>query len=321
MKHSLNITLILVALFLMAQLVGLITINKHIQAVKAATGEIVIEHPDTAIGESPKVENKSVSFIYIMIGVLAGTLLLLLLAKFKFGSVWKYWFLLSIILTMAVSFGVYINFKIAFLLAIALGLWKIYRPNAYVHNFTELFIYTGVVIVFLPILNLTSVFILLVLISLYDMYAVWKSKHMVKLAEFQAESHIFAGLFLPYSKNLGKKDVMVDRIKRASANEGAGMTAKDREKLVVRKKMKNAVLGGGDIAFPLLFSGAVMEYLITAKSIAKPAALGFTGIISLCAAAALLALLLKAKEDRFYPAMPFITAGCFIGFGIIWLLV
>jgi hypothetical protein len=43
-------------------------------------------------------------------------------------------------------------------------------------------------------------------------------------------------------------------------------------------------------------------------------------IVSVCAAAALLTLLLKAQKDKFYPAMPFITAGCFGGYAIIALI-
>jgi presenilin-like A22 family membrane protease len=35
------------------------------------------------------------------------------------------------------------------------------------------------------------------------MYAVWKSKHMVSLANFTAESKVFAGLLVPYDKSSG----------------------------------------------------------------------------------------------------------------------
>jgi hypothetical protein len=35
---------------------------------------------------------------------------------------------------------------------------------------------------------------------------------------------------------------------------------------------------------------------------------------------ALLLLFVKAGKDKFYPAMPFISAGCFAGLGIVWAL-
>ncbi len=45
--------------------------------------------------------------------------------------------------------------------------------------------YTGIAILFVPILNVFWMIILLIVISIYDAYAVWKSKHMVKMANFQ----------------------------------------------------------------------------------------------------------------------------------------
>jgi len=44
-------------------------------------------------------------------------------------------------------------------------------------------------------------------------------------------------------------------------------------------------------------------------------------IIPIMTSIALLILLLKSKKDRFYPAMPFLTAGCLAGYGILQLIV
>ena len=44
-------------------------------------------------------------------------------------------------------------------------------------------------------------------------------------------------------------------------------------------------------------------------------------LISLCSGLALMGLLFFSKKGRFYPAMPFISAGCFAGFGIILLVI
>jgi hypothetical protein len=43
-------------------------------------------------------------------------------------------------------------------------------------------------------------------------------------------------------------------------------------------------------------------------------------IVSLFAGITLLILLIKGEKNKFYPAMPFISAGCFIGYGIIRLI-
>ena len=51
---------------------------------------------------------------------------------------------------------------------------------------------------FLPILNVIVAALLLIGISIYDMIAVWKTKHMVALAKFQIEQvGIFTGFFIP----------------------------------------------------------------------------------------------------------------------------
>ncbi len=310
MKHTLKITSILIILFIVTQLAGLVTVNKHIQVSEPVNGTVIIVHPATIIGEPPVVENKSSSFIYILLGVLIGTALLMLFIKLKVKRVWKYWFLLSVFVTISVALGVYVNKWIALGIAAILAIWKVQKPNVYIHNLSEVFIYTGIAIIFLPILNLISATILLVLISIYDMYAVWKSKHMIKLAKFQTQSKVFAGLFIPYAEE-GSKSKMKSKLPE-------DLKTKTKTKMV---KVKSAILGGGDIAFPLIFSATVMEFLILDMGIAKTTSLLLSGIISITTAGALAFLFWAAKEDRFYPAMPFVSGGCFIGFGIVYLLV
>lgn len=294
MKHTVKITLILVSLFLLAQIVGLATVNKYIKVGKTATGETIIEHGDTIIGKPPEVKDKSLSFIPLTIAILIGTVMVLLLMRFRLRRFWKAWFFLSVFITLAVSFDVYITRTFAIVIALILAIVKVFKPNVFVHNFTEIFIYAGIAIVVLPFLNLFSGFMILILISIYDMYAVWKSKHMIKMAEFQTKSKVFAGLMLQYKKK-GKKGKITG-------------------------ETKSAILGGGDIAFPLLFSAAVMEHLILNNNLAKSVAFMEASIISLTVSIALFLLFVKGKKDRYYPAMPFLSLGCFIGYGIVFLI-
>ncbi len=76
--------------------------------------------------------------------------------------------------------------------------------------------------------------------------------------------------------------------------------------------IKTAILGGGDIGFPLIFAGVVMKDLM----LVNPELIGFLKvlIIPVFVSIALLLLFLKSKKDKFYPAMPFIFAGCIVGF-------
>lgn len=310
-------------LFLITQLIGLITINQYIEinTVRNETTGLIttqITHPPTAIGPAPEVENKSSSYLYIVIGVLLGTALLFVFIKFNIRRVWKYWFLLSVVVTLAVAFHVYAPLYLSIGAAVVLGWWKVNRPNVLVHNFTEIFIYTGIAIIFISILNLVSAVILLIVISIYDMIAVWKSKHMITLAKFQTDAKVFAGLFIPYKSEgmPNKQEKLVATLKKAPAKK---IQASGTPAAPSSGGTRNAILGGGDIAFPLLFSSAVMEHLIEINHLTKSAALGMSGIIAGVTAIALLLLLAKAKADKFYPAMPFITLGCFAGYGVVLL--
>ena len=80
-----------------------------------------------------------------------------------------------------------------------------------------------------------------------------------------------------------------------------------------------AILGGGDIAFPLIFSGVVMDWTIT-QGTSQMLALYQTLAVTIGATAALTLLFVFAKKDSYYPAMPFLSAGCLFGFAIVWLL-
>src|SRR3989344_2387115 len=197
MKHTLNATIILLSIFLLTQVFGLFTVSNYLE-VYEKDGKLSIGYPNTALGEAPVVQEKSWTFVYIFIGILAGTALLFFFIKLKVGSFWRYWFFLSVCVAMTISFGVYFGGIIGFVIALILSILKIYKPNFYTHNLSEIFIYTGIVVLFLPIINLFSACLLLIFISIYDYIAVFKSKHMITLAKFQTESKVFAGLSIPY---------------------------------------------------------------------------------------------------------------------------
>lgn len=295
MKHTLAVTLILVGFFFAAQVIGLAVTNQYIDHyVTEVTGNITFANLPYNV-ERPQVEESS-SFAYIIGAVILGTALIFLIIKLNVIKLWKFWFLLSVFITLTISFAAFINQVVAVILALALGIWKIYRPNVIIHNLTELFIYGGLAAIFVPIMNLFAISVLLLLISAYDAYAVWKSKHMIKLAQAQTDAKIFAGLLIPYSLPKDVRPVKVDR----------------KVKIDGQVTVKTAILGGGDIGFPLLFAGVVMKNLMLANTVG----IGFLKslVIPVFVSAALFSLLTAAQKDKFYPAMPFLTIGCFLGY-------
>ena len=289
MKHSLSITIIVLGIFLLAQFVGLAIVYKYIDPEKSQL-EGKTAFKDLPIGERPPLDEKT-SYIPLMLTILLGTGILLLLIKYNLALIWKVWFLIAVTVALTVAWSAFITAGIAFVLAIVFAIWKVFKPNVLVHNFTELFVYGGLAAIFAPLFTLISISILLVLISVYDAYAVWKSKHMVTLAKSQTEAKVFAGLLIPYKLS------------------GAAVPAKKvlRHKIIT-KKVRTAILGGGDIGFPLIFAGVVLKEWGLWQSL----------VIPFFALAGLAFLLYYADEKKFYPAMPFISAGCFIGLGVVW---
>ena len=274
-------------MFIVAQFIGIGILYKYIDQDKSAIeGETVFK--DLPLGERPPIE-ETTSYIPVILAILVGTGIFLLLIKYQWIWVMKLWFLLAVIFALTMAFGAFLSATFAFLLALVLGLWKLFKPNFWIQNFTELFIYGGLAVIFVPIFNLLSGVVLLILIAIYDAYAVWKSKHMIVLAKSQSKAKLFAGLLIPYK--IGKpsfkpkKDVKMKKV-----------------------KVRTAMLGGGDIGFPLIFAGIILKELGLWQSL----------IIPFFAALGLGVLLWNSQEKKFYPAMPFISAGCFIGLAIVW---
>jgi hypothetical protein len=87
---------------------------------------------------------------------------------------------------------------------------------------------------------------------------------------------------------------------------------KARKANIKNKKIKVsvAILGGGDVIFPIILAGVVLNVF------------GFlsASIISIGATLALSILFYYSEKGKFYPAMPFISAGCLIALGIVYLI-
>ena len=295
MKHNLKITLVLLAMFLVTQAIGLYVIDHYSS-----------EENSLPYGmEPPQVEKESEFytslFPSIVVAFIFAIILLILLTKFKLAFVLRLWFFVVILIALGIFFNSILpkeNFVplFALVLALPLALIKVYKQNFLIHNLTELVIYPGIAVIFVPILNFWTIVFLLVLISLYDMWAVWRSGIMQKMAKYQIkELKIFSGFFIPY------------------------VSKKQREELkkLPKSKLKNkkvkanvAILGGGDVIFPIITAGVMFKTfgLLGAVLVILGATLGLSYLLFL------------AKKKKFYPAMPFITAGIFLGMLINWAL-
>lgn len=312
MKHTWMITILFLAFFVTAQLIGLILISSQTE-VTETDGEIEIKFVETALIQRPEVSGFD-SILYIVMGVGIGTVLLLLLAKARKVNWWRAWFMLAVWLAVTMAIGAIFPGSpiwVPLIIAAILTWWKIYHPNVYIQNSTEILMYAGIAVLLVPILNILTAIIILLLFSLYDAYAVWKSKHMVKMAEFTMDAKLFPGFSLSYSVQKNKKTKLFHKFGDRKSDDPPE-PPKDTGR-------KTGILGGGDVVFPMLFAGVVMLDLI-ARGFSKQMALNLSLIVVLGATASLLYLFVFAKKDKFYPAMPFLTTGCLVGWGFMWLV-
>ena len=300
MKHNVKITLVLLSMFILTQIIGIYV-----------SGYYLNEENTLPLGlEPPKPETESDYygfFTSIIIAFIVAVLLFLLLIKFKIEFVLKFWFFVVVVMALSISFVSFLSplMKYALILSVivsvALAVWKIYGKNFFVHNFTELLIYPGIASVFVPILNVYTIVALLLIISIYDMWAVWHSGIMQKMAKYQINKlNIFSGFFIPYfSKGLHAK------IKKWKA------TLKKSELKKKKVKVNVAMLGGGDVVFPIIASGVMLKTLGLYSSV----------FVIAGATLGLAYLFLKSEKKKFYPAMPFITAGILVGILVSYFLV
>lgn len=302
MKHNLKITWILISMFLITQLIGLYVTNVYApKQVIDSTGQITNQTNLPYGFEPPQEVNPQETVVSILIALAIAVSLMLILMKLKAETFLRLWFFIVVILGISLGVNAFIikipyHEVISLAIAIPLAISKIFRRNVLVHNLTEILIYPGIASVFLPLLNLKVTLLLLVIISVYDMYAVWHAGFMQKMAKYQIEQvKVFSGFMIPY---LGKKEK--SKIKMQSKSK----------KNVKNVKVNLAILGGGDVVFPILLSGVVLRTigLLPALSTIVGATLG------------LAYLFYRSEKGKFYPAMPFITIGCFIGLGIGYLL-
>jgi len=309
MKHEVKITALLLAMFFVTQLIGLAVIGAYAPKTVSKTlenGTVVQEVQNVTIpyGMEPPQMEPRIGFVNIVVSLVIAIIIFFLLMKIQASTLIRAWFTFVSLVTIAIALNGLMMYVlpgklslelIALALAIPLTIYKIFKRNIIIHNLTELLIYPGLAVIFVPILNVWAIIVLLFIISIYDMYAVWKSKFMVGLAKYQIQNlKIFTGFFVPY--------LTKDQALKLKKTKGKTKNMK--------MKVSLAILGGGDVAFPLIFAGVLLR-----ASGLIPAL-----IIVLFSTLALMGLFIYSQKGKFYPAMPFLTVGCLIGWLVTLLL-
>lgn len=315
MKHNVKITIIILSMFLLSQFIGLHVVNNYANErvvdgiITNVEDRILLPYGMDSVDDYEK--DYETTFASILLSFIIAVGIIFLLMRIKAKLIMRTWFFLVTILALAIALNAILPLTqylmwISLAIAIPVAFLKIYKRDILVHNISELLIYPGIAAVFVPLLNLKTGLILLVVISLYDAWAVWKSKIMQKMAKFQMdELKVFSGFFIPY---VGKKEGLKIRKLKMKIKEKKITKSEAMKKGI---KVNVAILGGGDVVFPIIISGIMLK----TWGIFPAIAVIFGALLGLGM------LLFFSEKKKFYPAMPFISAGIFLAIGISWLLI
>ena len=310
MKHNLRITSVLLGMFLLTQFIGLGVISLNPLTIETEINGTIesISNPYLSWFAHPEAKTSSeftYLFVFMLFAFLIAISIFVLLIKLKISTFIRIWFLFVVTAALFLTFtafgknlffnslGIVTSLYIFGLVALILGIIKVYGRNLIVHNSTELLIYPGIAAIFVPILNIYTIILFLIIISVYDMWAVWHSGIMQKMAKYQIQKvKVFSGYFVPYLSKKTRQQVNLWK-----------KTLKKSDLKKKKIKVSVAILGGGDVVFPIITAGVMLKTLglYSAILVIFGALLGLAYLFS------------RSEKKKFYPAMPFITAGIFLG--------
>ena len=200
--------------------------------------------------ELTEIKPQPVSFFNILIYFLIITLFSLAVLKISkkgSGIMLQIFFILALFSGLDILFGTFIGEPGAIILAVALIVFRFSKPTILIHNLVIVGGLAGIG----GMLGLTlfprDVIILLIILAVYDAIAVYKTKHMVKMAQEMIKKRVILGIIVP-EKIMGFRASMIDV---------------EHDKIPARRifkpgeRVKFMILGGGDLALPLLLIASV----------------------------------------------------------------
>lgn len=276
----------LLALFIAAQLIGLIVANAFVAggaAAQLSVGQLSLEE-----------------LFFMVIGFAFAVLLLLVLIRLYKGD-FLYRVMEFVVVTAAtfvVFYGIgwYAGYgsEVALLLAVALSAVKFAMPAA--KNATATISSAGVAVMFALFLSFWEAVIFLVIMSAYDYVAVFVTRHMVTLAS-----------------EFGKRDLSFSITSREKIREKVLVrTAEGKAVEKIEERTERLELGTGDIALPLAFNLVVFKEAVLVSPGAAVAAFIVIGVFSALALGIVLAYV--RKRGMFLPALPPILLGALLGY-------
>ena len=238
--------------------------------------------------EIEKIPFKPASFWEFLVSFAILLLIILLVIKYlKFRPgkeiLFKVFFILPVFLGGMVFWSLWLGDIPALISIPALIIFWLIKPNVLIHNFLLISGMIGIGSIFGLRLDPLFVIFLLIIFSIYDIVAVYKTKHMIKMAKEFLEAQAIPGLVLP--SKFSQISTPLKEVKMGG---------------------RFLILGSGDIIFPLLFvSSLVPEGILKSFIVAIFATIGL--LVSIW-------IFISQKTRRPIPALPPIALFSIIGY-------
>ncbi len=215
-------------------------------------------------------------------------ILFIIKQKKKKRVIYKSLFILAVWWGGAITLNLWLNSLLALILMGLLVFWWYKQPLVLNHNICLILGLVGTGSILGLSLDPWTIVLLLVIFSIYDFIAVYKTKHMVKMAREMIEHKAVLALIIPQRiSGLGKQ---LESVKNDSQ-------AVKREFLI---------LGGGDVVFPMIFCVSLIPQGITDSLI--------VAVFALLGLLASFWIFIRQENRKPIPALPPIALFSLIGF-------
>lgn len=242
----------------------------------------------------PKMETGPAIFWFLIIFAIATGVILLALKFFKARLPFSLLFAFLIFIGAHIVFSTFLPNTIAIALAIGIAGLRFIWPNILTQNIAIIISISGISALLGAQLPVLAVIVLLIVLSVYDVWAVFKTKHMVTMAKGLIQRGMAPMIVMPTSWRdftKGMKEVETEKLRPVKK----------------RPSMKYMMLGTGDLAFPLVFAVSALTYgLLQAYAVIMGALAGIFVIH----------ILMTQRKFPALPALPPIAIGSIIAFGI-----
>jgi presenilin-like A22 family membrane protease len=234
--------------------------------------------------ELPPISSLEFIFYFFLATLFSFLIFRFLRERIIKGKIYKILFLSVSFFSSLIFFESFLPEPIPLLLVSLLILWWIKNPIVLNQDLLIIFSLAGIGASLGLALRPEAMILILIILSIYDFIAVYKTKHMVKIAKDMIETGTILGLVFPF--------------------ETAGFLKSTKE--IKPGEGKFLILGGGDVALPLIFSVSLLKFGILKSFV--------VALFSLLGLFVNFLFFLTQKERKAIPALPLISLFSIIGY-------